>query len=231
MSWLARFLNSSIGMKIVMAATGVGLFGFVVVHLFDNLIIYGGPEMINGFAHWLHELGPVLWVLRIALIVMVLAHIASSVKLTEMNRAARPVPYAHEATVKATWTSRTMLASGMMVAAYVVYHLLHFTFRTTNPEIANLVDAEGRFDVHSMIVLSFRQPLIALTYTVAMILLGMHLNHGIASFFQTLGLNHPKYTPFVRKAGPVLGALIVLGYISIPISVLCGIVKPAHGGM
>ncbi|MFN0151085.1 MAG: succinate dehydrogenase cytochrome b subunit [bacterium] len=225
MSWLARFLNSSIGLKFVMAATGVGLFGFVVVHLFDNLIIFGGPDMINGFAHWLHELGPLLWVLRIGLIVMVLAHIVSSVKLTEKNRAARPVPYAHDATVRATWTSRTMLASGMMVLAYVVYHLLHFTFRTTNPEYSNLVDAHGRFDVYTMVVTSFRQPLITLTYTVAMVLLGMHLNHGIASFFQTLGFNHPKYTPLIQKGGPVLGALIVIGYISIPISVLCGVIR------
>jgi succinate dehydrogenase cytochrome b subunit len=222
--------NSSIGMKLVMAITGIVLFGFVVAHLIDNLTVYGGPDVMNEFAMRLHQFESLLWVMRIGLIVAVLAHIASSVKLTEKNRAARPVAYAHDATVRASWTSRTMLASGMMVLAYVIYHLLHFTFRTTNPEISHLIDAQGRHDVYSMVVRSFQQPLISITYVAAMVLLGFHLNHGIASFFQTLGLNHPRYTPLINKAGPVLGALIVLGYISIPLSVMFGVLEPGAAG-
>ena len=230
MTWVTRFLNSSIGMKLVMAITGIALFGFVIAHLLDLMTVYGGPDLMNEFAKRLHEFEALLWVLRIGLIVAVLGHIVSSVKLTEKNRAARPVAYAQDATVRASWTSRTMLASGMMVLAYVVYHLLHFTFRTTNPEISHLVDAQGRHDVYSMVVLSFQQPLISIAYIVAMVLLGFHLNHGIASFFQTLGLNHPRYTPLINKAGPLLGALIVLGYVSIPLSAMFGVLEPGAAG-
>jgi succinate dehydrogenase / fumarate reductase cytochrome b subunit len=121
-----------------------------------------------------------------------------------------------------------MLASGMLVLAYVVYHLAHFTFRVTNPEISHLTDAHGHHDVYSMVVLSFRQPFITVSYTVAMLLLGMHLNHGVSSFFQTLGITSPRYAPIIRTIGPALALVIVVGYISIPVAILLGWVQPTQ---
>ncbi len=229
MNWLLRSLQSSIGRKLLVALTGVALLGFVVVHLLGNLQIYAGPDQLNAYAEGLADLGPLLWVARIGLIVLAAAHITLAIKLAAENRAARPERYAVSGRVQSTTSARSMLLTGLMILAFVLYHLAHFTWGIAHPEFSGRLDAQGRHDVYSMIVASFQQWPIALTYALAMVLLGLHLRHGATSIFQTFGWNHPKYNKLIASIGPTLAVLIVAGNIAIPFSCLLGLVKLPPG--
>jgi succinate dehydrogenase / fumarate reductase, cytochrome b subunit len=229
MNWLLRSLQSSIGRKLLVALTGVGLLGFVIVHLLGNLQVYAGPDRLNGYAEGLAHLGPLLWVARIGLIVLALTHIVLTLQLAAENRAARPVRYASNGRVQATTSARTMVLSGLMILAFVLYHLAHFTWGIAHPEFSGRLDSQGRRDVYSMVVASFQQWPIAAAYAVAMILLGMHLWHAGTSIFQTFGWNHPKYNRLFAAVGPTLALLIVAGNLSIPLSCLLGLLKLPPG--
>ncbi|MBL8747833.1 MAG: succinate dehydrogenase cytochrome b subunit [Planctomycetes bacterium] len=229
MSWLFDFWRSSIGGKVTMAVTGVLLFGFVVAHLLGNLQLLAGPDAINAYAKWLHDRGALLWVARGGLLVVFLLHVATAVRLSRANKQARPVPYASEATVQATFASRSMVFSGLTLLVFVVYHLLHFTFGVTNPgDFARKGNGAGGFDVHAMVTHSFSVPAIAVVYAAAQIVLFLHLRHGLRSFAQTLGLCHRRYTPIVERLATVLAALIAAGNAFLALSVLAGIVKVAQ---
>ena len=230
MSWVVKFAKSSIGAKIVMGLTGLVLFGFVLIHMLGNLQIFMGQEAYNGYAAFLKGTAELLWSARLVLLASVLLHIASGLRLAWLNRAARPVAYTHKRFVKATLTSRTMALSGLVVMAFIIYHLLHFTLGVVQPEYFELVDAKGRHDAYSMFIYGFRNVYIAASYMVAMVLLGMHLNHGASSMFQSLGLNHPRFNGLLQRVGPVFSIIIVLGNISMPIAVLLGWVT-LPGGM
>lgn len=221
MSWLKQTIKSSIGGKLIVAITGLALVGFIIAHMSGNLLIFVGREAINSYAAGLRTFPALLWGARIGLIIAAVAHIYFTIRLNLRNRAARPQPYIKKAYAKASFQSRSMVLSGLVVVFYALYHLAHLTWRVTDPQIAQF----GEFDVYEILVYSFQQPLIALFYAVAVSLLGMHLSHGISSVFQTLGVNHPKYNPFIRAIGPVLGVLLALGYISIPVAILLGIVQ------
>ena len=225
MSRFARLCQTSIGAKQVMAVTGLLLFGFVIGHLLGNLLVFAGRDSLNGYAHKLRDLGALLWVVRVVLLVVFLAHVGSALRLWRLNRAARPEPYAVEAHLVTTYAGRTIVMSGLLILAYVVYHLMHFTLGATNPEYLKLMDPKGLPDVYRMMVLGFSNAPVAGVYIVAMILLGFHLSHGLTSFFQTVGLNHPAYNPCFKRVGPVAGVVIAIGYISIPLAVLAGLVK------
>ena len=238
MQWLVRALGSSIGGKLVTAVTGLGLMIFLVGHLSGNLLVFKGPKAMNDYAQMLHDLGPLLWVARIGLLVTFALHIYLSVTLNLRNMAARPVPYAYRNYAAATFASRTMLPTGLMILAFVIYHLLHFTLGVTDPAnyaaapgnletvtVPGVIDPLQRPDVYSMVVKGFQNPLVSLVYVFAMVMLGLHLSHGASSVFQTLGLNHPKYNPLFRLVGPGFAAVIVAGYVSIPLSILFGLVK------
>lgn len=217
-----NFIKSSIGQKVLMALTGLGLIGFLIAHMTGNLLVFKGPDGINEYAHWLHSKSGLLWTARIGLIAMFIIHVATAVSLTCKNLAARPVAYKAKNVLKATVTSLTMRLSGVIVLLYVVGHLLHFTWGKLLPENAVLIDAAGRKDVYAMVVLGFEHPLVSWAYIVSMILLGMHLKHGIQSVFQTLGINHPKYNPLIARGSLLLTVMIILGYISIPLAVVAG---------
>jgi succinate dehydrogenase / fumarate reductase cytochrome b subunit len=233
MSVPARFYRSSIGAKIVVAATGIGLFLFVVAHMLGNLQIFLGRSALNAYAHKLQSLPLLLWGARAGLLAIVGVHIWTTVRLTLRNRAARPVGYAFQDTVQATITSRTMIWSGLMIAAFVVYHLAHFTLGVVQPEAHHLTEklADGsvRYDVYSMVVLGFRNPVVAGTYIVAMVLLAMHLHHGASSLFQTLGLNDTRWNPLVSKVGPAVAVVVGVGNASMPLAVLAGWVQLPPG--
>ena len=218
---LATF-RSSIGKKIVMGVSGLLLLGFVVGHLCGNLLIFFGPDALNAYAKKLKDLGPLLWVARISLIVFVVAHIVTAIQLTLENREARGTAYVHKAKIQTTYAARTMMISGIIVLAYIIYHLMHFTFLITNPDISHFKDALGRHDVYSMVVLSFQKFPISAVYIVATFLLCNHLKHGIGSLFQTLGLADDKSLPLFKNGGAVFAILLFLGYASIPIAVLSG---------
>jgi succinate dehydrogenase / fumarate reductase cytochrome b subunit len=229
MGWLVDFWQSSIGGKVTMAITGSLLFLFVVAHLLGNLQLLSGPQAINDYARFLHERPALLWTARIGLLVVFALHVATGFRLAGENRRARPVAYARPATVQATFASRSMVFSGLSLLAFVVYHLLHFTFGVTNPgDFARRAAHFDGNDVHAMVAASFGHPGIALAYVAFQSLLFLHLAHGLQSFCQTLGLSHPRYTPSVQKASWVLAGLVAGGNIALALSVQIGLVAPAR---
>ncbi|MBK5294546.1 MAG: succinate dehydrogenase cytochrome b subunit [Acidobacteriia bacterium] len=217
---VARLYESTLGKKMVMAVTGVMLFGFVIAHLIGNLQFYLGPETLNAYGAALHRLGPVLWLARLCLLTAVALHIFSAVQLWRINRVARPIGYRKLSPVASSYASRTMMLSGPILAAFIIYHLLHFTVGTVHPKFSHQVG--GAPEVYHNVVAGFQQIPVSIAYIVAMGFLGFHLMHGVWSMFQSVGWNHPKYTPLLRTAAVVMAALIVLGNISIPISVMLG---------
>jgi len=215
-------VRSSVGKKVIMAVTGLILFGFVIGHLLGNLTIFGGPDALNAYAKKIRDLGPFLWVLRSGLILAVILHIVSAVCLTLENKKARPNNYVVKKSQTTTYAARTMAVSGLIVLAFIVYHLLHFTFRVTHPAISNLSDVHGHHDVYSMVVLSFQNGWLSASYIIAMVLLCSHLNHGFWSMFQSVGLLCEKNTTQIKIGSTLFALIIFMGYISIPLAVLVG---------
>ena len=239
MNPISSYLTSSIGRKWIVALTGLALFGFVVGHMIGNLQIFIGPEPLNRYAYFLQNLGELLWIIRIGLLAMLLAHIFFTIKLRIENRAARGTAYAVTTRRATTFPARTMTLSGLMVLCFIIFHVLHFTAQTVDPSFRELHDEAGRHDVYRMMVKGFdgsspnspkvfSVPLGYLSsafYIVAVGLLSMHLHHGIGSLFQTLGLNSAKVRPLWEKGGAAVSWLIFLGYAAIPVAVLTGVVK------
>jgi len=224
---ITNLFTSSLGKKFVMAITGIAMFLFVVLHLLGNLQVFLGPEVLNRYGAFLQGNVELLWPARIGLLVIVFLHIWSAIKLTAENRAARPQPYAHTEIVAASYASRTMMMSGLIIAAFIVYHLLHFTVQVqsinlTGVDFAKLEDAKKQHDVFAMMITGFRNPIVAAAYAVAMFLLFMHLSHGLGAMFQSLGWKSKAYANAIAKFAQIASWLVFLGYISIPIAVLLG---------
>jgi succinate dehydrogenase / fumarate reductase cytochrome b subunit len=220
MSQEPAFLESSIGRKVVMAVTGFILFGYVVLHLIGNLQVYLGPEALNHYAVFLHTMlhGTGIWIARAILLTAVVLHIWSATSLTLSSRRARPQGYQEQKWRESTYASRTMRWSGVILFFFIVYHILHLTTGTLNPSFI-----EG--DVYHNFVAGFRVVPVSIFYIIAMILLGLHLRHGVWSMFQTLGVSHPRYIRIAHVGAWVFAALVVIGNISFPLAVLAGIVK------
>jgi len=201
-----------------MAVSGLILFAFVLGHLIGNLQIYEGADKLNRYAVFLRSLPAALWGARITLLVMVLLHIWSSLQLAARKWNARPIGYKKKKATESSYASRTMYWSGPIILAFVIYHLLDFTFGTLNPNFQ-----EG--DVYHNVIASFSVPVVSAFYIIAMILLCMHLYHGVWSMFQTLGFHHPRHTVILKRAAKVVAILIAVGNISIPVAVLTGLVS------
>ncbi len=231
MRWLWNLTISSIGAKVLMALTGVVLVGFVFGHMIGNLQVFVGQETLNNYAVFLHSKPALLWVVRVGLLSCFVVHVIFSARLTLLNQAARPVAYQARKPLRSTFASRNMFVTGFVVLAFLLFHLAHFTWRITHPQYSELTDAAGRFDVYSMVILSFRDPIIAGSYIVAMILLGLHLSHAVSSIFQSLGLNTPLWFALTDKVGPVIAVIVVLGNLSMPIAILAGWVSLPPGVM
>jgi succinate dehydrogenase / fumarate reductase cytochrome b subunit len=226
---LSAFYHSSVGKKMIVAITGIILILFVIGHLLGNLQIFLGPEWINGYSQHLRDLGPVLWIIRIFLLTTVIVHIYVTIRLAIDNRRARPEAYIDKEHVKATFASRHMVMSGLIVLAFIIYHIAHFTVRVTDRRFALLkADPLNHYDVYSMMVYGFQNYFVSGFYLLGLWLLALHLSHGSSSFFQSLGLNNKNLTPRLAVAGRVFAWLLFLGYTSIPIAVLLGLVKPAQ---
>ncbi len=224
MSGLVRVFRSSVGAKALMALTGLGLLGFVVAHMLGNLQIFAGPEKLNAYAATLQHMGPGLWVARAGLLALLLVHVGTAHHLVRANRAARPVPYAGKKDIATTFAARTMWMTGIVVLAFVAYHLAHFTLHVMNPEFSQWQDAAQRHDVYRMVVEGFRVWWVSAIYCVAQFLLGVHISHGASSAFQTLGVRHPRLAFLKHGFGPLVAIVIVLGNLSIPLAVLAGLV-------
>lgn len=228
-----------------MAVTGLILIAFVIGHLVGNLQVFSHPDKINGYAQFLHNLGPLLWVVRLGLIVAAVIHIWAATVLTLENKKARGGSYGFKHTIQATLASRTMRLTGYVVLAFLVYHLAHFTLgaaqaATFKDNLAGYtMQEEYRIagfpvvaagtkvaDVHSMVVLGFRSPVVALFYIVAVGLLSFHLLHGIDSLFQTLGWRTARWDGCLRGIAVVFCLAYFAGNLAIPGAVLAGKLQP-----
>jgi succinate dehydrogenase / fumarate reductase cytochrome b subunit len=213
----------------IVALTGVVLMLFVVGHLLGNLQIFLGPRWINDYAQHLRDLGVLLWLVRVVLVVSVALHIYFTILLAIENRQARPQGYVEKEHVKASFASRHMVMSGLIVLAFIIYHLAHFTVRTTDHRFALLkADPLGHYDVYSMMVYGFQNLYVSAFYVLGLFLLTLHLTHGSSSFFQSLGLNDKKLTPRLALGGRIFAWMLFIGYTSIPVAVLLGLIKPAQ---
>ncbi len=223
--------STAVGKKYVMAISGLAMIGFVVFHMIGNLKMYFGQADLDHYAEFLKELlypiapkGVVLWILRGGLIAMLVLHLHAAWSLTRLNRHARAVKYQGPRDYQvANFASRTMRWTGIIVLAYLVWHLLDLTFGTVNA-----IGTDGEFvrgEVYNNVVRSLDRPLVAAFYVVANILLGIHLFHGAWSFFQSLGWNNPRFNAWRRGFAVGIATVVVVGNVSFPVAVLAGIVK------
>ncbi|HEX2768539.1 MAG TPA: succinate dehydrogenase cytochrome b subunit [Geobacteraceae bacterium] len=216
-----KLFTSTVGRKILVAISGQLMVLFVIAHLLGNSSIFI-PGGINAYAEHIHALPPLVWAIRFVMLVAAVVHIYFSIQLTLENRTANPAPYAMNRQLKATFSSKNMIWTGVLLGIFIIGHLLHFTFRVT-PDIASRLASLSMgpvFDVYSMVVSSFRNGMIAAIYVVSMVILFLHLNHGIQAFFQTMGWNNDRSLPVISKTGKVIAIIFLVGYSSIPIFIL-----------
>ena len=225
MSWFSSFYRTALGKKVVMALTGLAFWGFVLGHMAGNLKLFMGAEAINHYAEFLREVGQpllprtaLLWIARLGLIASLILHVHAAVALTALNRRARPQDYEMRDVQQASWASRTMRWTGFALLAFVIYHLMHFTWGNAHPDFI-----QG--DVHHNLTVAFSNGLVVAIYIVAMVLLALHLWHGLWSMFQSLGWNHPRYNPWRRAFAVVFALVISLGFIAVPAAIALGLVK------
>jgi len=214
-----------IGRKVIMAVTGLILFLFVVGHMLGNLKLFQGPEHFNAYAEGLRLVGApffgrgqLLWGVRIILLVSVFAHIWAAIEVTRASWRARPVGYRRLEPMETTYAARTMRWGGVIIFLYVIYHLLDLNFGRANPSFV-----PG--DVYHNVIASFGRWPVSAIYIVAMVVVGLHVYHGLWSAFQTLGWNRPPTFRWRRGAAAVVAAVIAGGYISIPVAVLAGLIR------
>jgi succinate dehydrogenase / fumarate reductase, cytochrome b subunit len=215
---VARFYESTIGKKAIMAVTGLILAGFLIAHMLGNLQIFLGPDVMNHYAETLHGNPALLWTVRTILLISIVLHIWASIQLSAVKRQARPIPYTKYQPIHSSWASRTMMVSGPIIAGFAVFHLLHLTTGTIHPDFIPLHAYENLVTGFSVIPM-------ALIYIAVMIFIGFHLSHGVWSMFQSMGFSHPRYTPLIRRAAAVIAWVLIAGFIAVPLSVLMGLVK------
>jgi succinate dehydrogenase / fumarate reductase cytochrome b subunit len=226
MNVLLRIWRSSLGKKYVMAVTGLGLFIFVIAHMAGNLQIFLGPEKINAYAYFLKANPGFLWTARLGLLLIAVLHVTAALQLALANRAARPVRYEEGKPTGASFASRTILLSGLVILAFVIYHLMHFTFGVTNPDFLQLRDPlTAHHDVYRMMIQGFSNVWVSTFYIIAMGLLCLHLSHGVVSMFQSVGLRSQKYARFLSQFAKFAAVAIFIGNCSIPVAVLTGMVE------
>lgn len=217
---------SSIGKKTIVALTGLLLIGFLVGHLLGNLSIFLGQDALNTYAEKLQALGPLLWVIRFGLLAIFAAHIFFTVLLLKENQAATPKKYEAGDHVKSSIFAKTMRYTGPIILLFVLFHLAHFTLGCIQPGVFHLTDSEGRHDVYSIVILGFQNVPISLFYIISLILLTCHLNHGIGSLFQTLGITNRATRERLTRGGEIFSWILCVGFVSIPAAVLLGLLRP-----
>ena len=231
MSWLSKFLGSTIGQKLVMAISGLLLVGFVIAHMVGNLQIFipDGGAALDQYAALLQGNQGVLWVARLGLLFAIGAHMWSAFKLTMAARSARPISYRKRSWFDERYAVRTMRVGGIIVLAFIIYHLLHFTIGGApgGAELKPCADVDGVFTcyVYENVVNGFKNPLVGGFYIIAQVFLGLHLTHGIWSMTRTLGQGNPRFDGVARKIAGGTGLIITIGNCSIPIAVMAGLVS------
>lgn len=223
-------LLTLVSAKLLMAITGAGLIGFVAMHMLGNLQIYLGQEALNAYAKFLKSMPALLWSARIGLLTIFAVHLGLAIYLKKQNKSARPQQYVVSDPIGASLASRTMLSSGLVIFAFLIYHLLHFTLGVTDPGSHQLVDSAGRHDVYSMVVMSFSNIYVSGAYMIAMLFLGLHLSHATSSMLQTFGLANASSRRLTHRIGMGVALILMVGNISIPVAVLLGLVGlPTEG--
>jgi succinate dehydrogenase / fumarate reductase cytochrome b subunit len=210
--------QTSLGKKYIMAFTGLIGVGFVVMHMLGNMQVFLGREKLNHYAELLRAAGGLLWFARAVLLTAVVTHIIAALQLTRQSQLSRPVSYQRWRPTESTYASRTMRWSGPILALFIVYHLLHFTAGTVHP---NFIPG----DVYHNVISGFQVPYVSAFYIISMVALGLHMNHGIWSMFQSLGANNSKYSPRLRLLAALITLAVVAGNISVPVAVLAGLIK------
>ncbi len=230
--FLLDLYSTAVGKKYVMAITGIGLIGFVVFHMIGNLKMYMGPSDLNEYAHFLEKLlypilpkTVMLWILRAGLIAMAVLHVHAAYSLTVLNRKARSVKYQSARDYEvASFASRSMRITGVVVLLFIVWHLLDLTFGAVN-SYTGTKDTEGLKDVYGAVVYSFDRIPVAIFYILANIALGVHLFHGVWSLFQSMGWNNPRFNKWRRQIAAGVATIVVVGNVSFPVAAMAGIVS------
>lgn len=242
---------SSLGKKYIMALSGLLLVGFVTGHMVGNLQMFLHPDWINEYAYKLQNLPyGLLWVFRVGMLVLVVAHVVTAVLLVIENHKARPDKYVGSGSLQATFASRTMRYSGIILLLFIVFHIMHFTIQNIHPEFLHLeTELEGVgtmhhvydklsvmgktsvHDVYSMVAIGFSTQFwyVSVFYIISMVVLCFHLMHGISSMFQSLGLRNDLWRKRLDKIALVLAVIVFIGFTSIPVACLAGIIEPLQG--
>lgn len=225
MDTCAEFYRSSIGKKQVVAVTGLLLNLFVIAHLAGNLLIFLGPDVYNSYSKKLTSLRPGLYVVEFGLLWIFLVHLYTTAILVLENIKARGTTYSvSQDTGSRSITARLMSYTGSVIFAFVLWHLLDFTFVDQHGPRSILADGKS-YGLFGVVYNSFLDPVHSLLYVIAMIAVGMHLSHGIQSFFQTFGYNHPRYTPCIKRSSEFIAFVITIAYSAIPVAVLNGFIR------
>lgn len=227
MKWLTKFLTSTIGMKILMAVTGLMLFGFVLVHMVGNLQVFLGEHTYNHYAQMLQGNPEIVWIARMGLLGAVVAHMFSAISLTMRSKGARPQGYKMKKWLSGTYAVRTMRFGGFVLLAFIVFHLAQFTIAGVGVEgfrHCEWVGNEFTCYAYQNFVAGFQNPLIVLFYIVAQAFLGLHLAHGVWSMLRTLGMTNPRHDALARKGATLFGVAMFMGNSIMPIAVIAGFV-------
>lgn len=211
--------DTTIGKKAIMAITGVIMVGFALTHMAGNLQAYAGAKTFNAYAAFLHSMPGLLWVARVVLLGSVILHAWAAISLVRQNKAARPVRYRVQQTLTTSYAAKVMPIGGVILALFIVFHIMHLTLGAVGMEFRGWQDAYFNF------VTGFQNPAVSGVYILANIFLGMHLFHGVWSMMQTVGLSHRRYNGLRKKIALGLAVVIAGGNISFPIAVLAGVIK------
>ena len=217
--------ESTVGKKILMAITGQMMLVFIIIHLLGNTTVYF--HNLNAYAAALHAMPVIVWLFRLFMASMLCLHVYLGIVLTLENKKAKPLAYAVNTQLSATFAGRNMIWTGTLIGIFLVYHLLHFTIQVIDPAVSALrnPDALGRPDVSMMVLGSFRHIGIVSFYIISVAGLLLHLFHGIQSSFQTWGLNNEKSFPIITRGGQIAATILFLGYVAIPVVIVVGILK------
>ena len=222
---VVAFTRTTVGKKVLVAVTGFILLGFVIVHMIGNLKAFQGADYFDHYAEALRALGApffghgqALWLFRVVLLAAVGIHAWFGITLWLLSNRARPVGYKKEPHLEVSATSRLQRWGGLLIGAYVVYHILHFTTGSVHPQFV-----AGK--AYSNMVIGFESLFASAAYVVAVAILALHLYHGTWSGLQTLGLNHPRYNPWRRAIAAVLAIVLFVGFASVPLAVQLGVLK------
>ena len=222
---LVSYFQTSVGNKVVVALTGLGLVSFVMFHMLGNLQIFEGPSALNTYAAFLRDMPILLWVIRVGLLILAILHVGLAIQLSMRNRHARPTGYVNRTYRQASVASRTMAVSGLVLLAFLLFHLLHLTAGMIDPLSPDHLDSEGHGDVYGKLVHAFRNPIMVVLYLMGQVGLAFHLSHAVSSSVQTLGLEYGAFNRLFNAAGPSVAFVVVLGNVAIVLAIFLGVVK------